>query len=155
MSETLYTFDTIQDFIGKELGVSDWLPVEQEVMNRFAEDTRDPDWMHIDPVRARREGPFGGTVAFGFWTLSMLTYFSYQLKLHPEDAAYAVNYGLDRVRWIAPVPVGSRIRCRATLLDARYKDRDRIVMRTRNLIEIETREQPAMEAVWLGMLVRA
>ncbi|MCG8507103.1 MAG: dehydratase, partial [Sphingomonadales bacterium] len=108
MSETLYTFDTIQDFIGKELGVSDWLPVEQQVMNRFAEDTRDPDWMHIDPVRARRDGPFGSTVAFGFWTLSMLTYFSYQLKLHPEDAAYAVNYGLDRVRWIAPVPVGSR-----------------------------------------------
>ncbi|MCG8503034.1 MAG: hypothetical protein MI755_00385, partial [Sphingomonadales bacterium] len=94
-------------------------------------------------------------VAFGFWTLSMLTYFSYQLKLHPEDAAYAVNYGLDRVRWIAPVPVGSRIRCRAKLLDARHKDSDRIVMRTRNLIEVENQNQPAMEAVWLGLLVRA
>ncbi|MFQ5939624.1 MAG: MaoC family dehydratase [Alphaproteobacteria bacterium] len=154
MDKTNYHLDNLHDFIGKNVGVSDWFPVDQERMNAFADITCNHDWMHIDPERAKKEGPFDGTVAFGFWTLSMLTYFSYQIGLWPEGIAYGVNYGLNKVRWIAPVPVGSHIRNRVVLTGVEDKGNGHYLITTTNTVEVEGADKPAMVAEWLGMLVR-
>ena len=110
-----YTVDDLRQRVGRELGVSDWFEVQQAMMDEFARSTNDHDKLHTSPEWAARETPYGGTIAFGFWTLSMLTHFSHEIGMWPVDAAYALNYGLDRVRWVQPVPVGSRIRMRCTL----------------------------------------
>ena len=146
---------TLWEFYGREPRISGWLEVEQATIDRFAEATRDPDWMHIDPERARREGPFEGTIAFGFWTLSMLTYLTRSTLGgdYPPGVRYGFNYGLDRVRLMAPVPVGSRIRDHFRILDIEDRGGGRFVVRSENRIEIEGEEKPAMVAVWLGMLV--
>src|SRR3546814_18169618 len=83
------------------------------------------DWMHIDPERASRDGPYGGTIAFGFWTLSMMTHFSHEIGMWPADVAYELNYGLERVRWITPVRVGARIRMRRKMQDIEDRGGDR------------------------------
>jgi acyl dehydratase len=146
---------SLWDFYGRETRVSDWLEVEQPSIDRFAAATRDPDWMHIDPERARREGPFDGTIAFGFWTLSMLTYLTRSTLGgdYPPGVRYGFNYGLDRVRLMAPVPVGSRIRNHFRIVDIEDRGDSRFVVRSENRIEVEGEEKPAMIAVWLGMLV--
>ena len=111
--------EALWDYHGRDTKVSEWLLVEQASMDGFAKVTLDPDWMHIDPERAKREGSWDGTIAFGFWTLSMLTYFmrSTAGTPNPPGALYTLNYGLDRVRLMAPVPVGSRIRNHYRVLD--------------------------------------
>ena len=90
----------IRSFYGDETRTSDWLLVEQALITKFGEATLDLDWMHVDPARARAEGPFGGTIAYGFWTISMLTYFARQMvgQDYPDGASYGLNYGFDRVR---------------------------------------------------------
>ena len=121
----------------------------------FAEATLDPDWMHIDPRRARREGPFDGTIAFGFWTLSMLTYLTRSTVGgdYPPGVRYGFNYGFDQVRLMSPVPIGSRIRNHFRIVDIDDRGEDRFLVRSENRIEVEGVEKPAMIAVWLGMLV--
>jgi acyl dehydratase len=135
--------------------ISDWLEVTQELTDKFAEATLDPDWMHIDPERARREGPYDNTIAFGFWTLSMLTYFMRQSSGHhyPPGALHGFNYGLDRVRMLAPVHVGVRVRNHCEIVDVRDKGGGRFVVTTSNRVEIEGQDRPAMIADWLFMLV--
>ena len=147
--------DRLWEFYGRGERVSEWLLVEQEDIDRFAVATRDPDWMHIDPERARRDGPFDGTIAFGFWTLSMLTFLSRSTMGgdYPPGVRYGFNYGLDRVRLMAPVPVGSRIRNRIRVVDIDDRGEGRFLVRTENTIEIEGEEKPAMVAIWLGMVV--
>jgi acyl dehydratase len=146
---------SLWDSYGREERVSDWFEVRQETIDQFAECTHDPDWMHIDPERARREGPFDGTIAFGFWTLSMLTHLSRSTlgSDYPPGVRYGFNYGLDRVRLMSPVPVGGRIRNRFRVLDIEDRGEGRFVVRTENTIEIEGVEKPAMVAIWLGMVV--
>jgi len=136
---------------------SDWLTVEQRFMDQFAEVTLDPDWMHIDPERAKRDGPFDGTIAFGFWTISMLTHFTRQIagSEYPEGIDYGFNYGFDRLRLMAPIPMGSRIRLHSKLLDIDERGTGRYLVRTENRIEIEGEDKPAMIAEWLGMMVAA
>lgn len=149
-----HTLDSMRALLGQEVGLTDWLPVEQKLIDGFAAATLDPEWLHIDVERAARESPYGGTIAFGFWTLSLLTYFSHQIGLWPADVKYGLNYGLDRVRWISPLRVGSRIRNRAVLTSWDDKGDDRILFRTRNTIEIEGEAKPALVADWLGLFVR-
>lgn len=134
--------------------VSNWRRVEQVFMNQFAEATDDWDWMHTDPARAKEAG-FDGTIAFGFWTLSMLTHFLREStgREYPPDVRFGFNYGLDRVRFLAPVPVGSRIRNRLTLTDVREKGPGRFLVTTHNEVEVEGAEGPAMIADWLILLV--
>jgi acyl dehydratase len=100
--------------VGDEFGPSEWLEVDQERINRFAEATDDPQWIHVDPVRAA-EGPFGTTIAHGFLTLSLLVRFWSEVR--PDDDQYrmGINYGVNKVRFPAPVPVGSRVRGRFTV----------------------------------------
>ncbi|MAJ24550.1 MAG: nodulation protein NodN [Rickettsiales bacterium] len=149
-----YTVEQMIERIGSEIGVSDWMTVEQEVIDDFGRSTKDLDWMHIDPVRASREGPYGGTIAFGFWSLSMLTYFSHQIGMWPKDVAYGLNYGLEKVRWLNPVRVGCRIRQRCTLTDLERRDDGYVSIRTTNVLEIEGEERPALIADWLGLFVQ-
>jgi acyl dehydratase len=105
--------DEIKSHVDKELGVSDWHLVTQEEIDRFAEVTGDDQWIHIDVERAK-ETPFGGTIAHGYFTLSLAPRFSYDMfKL--EGFAFGVNYGLNRVRFPAPMPVGEKVRMRAKL----------------------------------------
>jgi acyl dehydratase len=110
---TLTGLDEVQAYVGKELGVSEWHEVTQEAINDFAAVTGDDQWIHLDVERAK-DTPFGGTIAHGYYTLSLAPRFSYAMfKL--EGFAFGVNYGLNRVRFPAPLPVGSKVRMRATL----------------------------------------
>jgi acyl dehydratase len=150
-----YTVADIRKSYDERPQVSEWLTVDQARIDQFGQATLDSDWMHVDPERAKRDGPFGGTVAFGFWTLSMLTYLVRQTGGcdYPEGALYGLNYGFDRVRLIAPVPVGKRIRNRATVMNIEDRGEGRFLVKTENTIEIEGTEKPAMLAEWLVMLV--
>lgn len=148
------TIEELAQRTGSELGVSGWLTVRQEMIDAFARSTLDMDWMHIDPARAAAEGPYGGPIAFGFWSLSLLTYFSHEVGMWPSDVTYGLNYGLEKVRWLTPAPVGARIRMRCELLEVTDRGDDRFLVRTQNTIEIEGEERPALIAEWLGLFVR-
>jgi acyl dehydratase len=110
---TLTGLDELRSHVGEEVGVSDWYEVTQEAINEFAEVTGDHNWIHIDPERAK-ETPFGGTIAHGYYTLSLAPMFSYAM-LSVEGFDFGVNYGLNRVRFPAPMPVGGRVRMRMKL----------------------------------------
>jgi acyl dehydratase len=110
---TLNGLDEVKGYVGKELGVSDWLEVTQEKIDAFAEVTGDDQWIHIDPERAK-QSPFGGTIAHGYFTLSLAPRFSYDM-FNFEGFAFGINYGLNRVRFPAPMPVGGKVRMRAKL----------------------------------------
>jgi acyl dehydratase len=110
---TLTGIDEVKEHVGEELGVSDWHEVTQEEIDSFADVTGDHQWIHVDPERAK-ETPFGGTIAHGYYTLSLAPMFSYGLFTF-EGFAFAMNYGLNRVRFPAPMPVGDKVRMRAKL----------------------------------------
>jgi acyl dehydratase len=110
---TLTGLEEVKAHVGKELGVSDWHLVTQERIDQFAEVTGDDQWIHVDPERAR-ETPFGGTIAHGYYTLSLAPRFSYDMFKF-EGFSFGLNYGLNRVRFPAPLPVGQKVRMRATL----------------------------------------
>ena len=110
---TLTGLEEVRAHVGKELGVSDWHLVTQERIDQFAEVTGDDQWIHVDPERAR-ETPFGGTIAHGYYTLSLAPRFSYDMFKF-QGFAFGLNYGLNRVRFPAPLPVGQKVRMRATL----------------------------------------
>ena len=110
---TLTGLDEVKQHVGEELGVSEWHEVTQERINAFADATGDHQWIHVDPERAK-ETPFGGTIAHGYYTLGLGPMFSYAM-FSVEGFAFGVNYGVNRVRFPAPLPVGSKVRMRATL----------------------------------------
>jgi acyl dehydratase len=111
---TLTGLEEVKAHIGQELGVSEWQTVTQEKIDRFAEVTGDDQWIHVDPQRAK-ESPFGGTIAHGYYTLSLAPRFSYDMFKF-EGFAFGLNYGLNRVRFPSPMPVGDRVRMRAKLM---------------------------------------
>jgi acyl dehydratase len=148
-----YSFGTVHEFVGQELGVSDWITVDQESIDKFAECTGDHQWIHVDAERAERESPYGTTIAHGFLTLSLLAQLQYAVGIVPPDVAQAVNFGLDRVRFISPVKSGSRIRDRVVLVSAEEKGEGRMLVKTQNTIEIEGEEKPAMVAEALALLM--
>ncbi|HWI73780.1 MAG TPA: MaoC family dehydratase [Baekduia sp.] len=108
--------DDLKAKVGQELGVSDWLEVTQEAIDAFADATGDHQWIHVDPERAK-ETPFGGTIAHGLYTLSLGPQFTYAL-FEVQGVAFGLNYGYNKIRYPAPLPVGSRVRMRATLTAA-------------------------------------
>jgi acyl dehydratase len=155
MSESQTPVESIASFYGELAHASDWFTVSQEMIDKFGKATGDMDWLHTDPERAKRESPFGGTIAFGFWTISMLTYLCRQTfgKDYPDGVLYGLNYGFDRIRMISPVPVGSRIRNRMQLLNVEERGAGRFLVKTENRVEVEGVEKPAMIAEWLCMYV--
>jgi acyl dehydratase len=152
MSLEGYRIGTIDRFIG-EIGATDWLTVDQQRIDRFAACTDDNQWIHVDPERARRDSPLGSTIAHGYLTLSLLARFIYESGVIPPDAASALNYGLDKVRFVTPVKVGARIRDRVALLEATAKGPGRMLIKTQHTVEIEGEEKPALVAESLAMLL--
>jgi acyl dehydratase len=137
--------------IGEEIGVSDWLTIDQNRIDEFAEATEDRQFIHVDPAAAAHT-PFGGTVAHGFLSLSMLSRMAADAMLVPESIKMAVNYGLDRVRFIVPVRSGKRIRGRFRLDSVEEKAAGQYLMRHTVTVEIEGENKPALTAEWLGLI---
>ena len=149
-----YTFDTVAAFVGQELGVSDWITVDQPMIDAFAEVTGDHQWIHVDPERAVREAPTGTTIAHGLLTLSLLPAMRNRTGVIPEGTGRSINYGYDKIRFLAPVPPDSRIRARIALTEATPRGEGMLVT-TRNTVEIEDNERPAMIADSLTLLLPA
>ncbi len=150
---TELTMSNMKECVGSELGVSDWMVVDQERINEFADCTGDRQWIHVDVDRARRESPFGGPVAHGYLTLSLIGPLSLDVGVVPSDAAAGFNYGLDKVRFLAPVPAGRRVRLRIVLDNVDEKNDGQLLVKTRNTIEIENSDKPALIADALALLV--
>ena len=145
------SLEEIRSRVGKEVGVSGWLTIDQPLIDVFADATEDRQFIHVDPDAAAQT-PFGGTVAHGFLSLSMLSRMAAEVMLVPDSLRMAVNYGLDRVRFIAPVRSGKRIRGRFVLDSVEEKTPGQILMRHTVTVEIEGEERPALTAQWLGLL---
>jgi len=143
-----------QDYLGKDLGSSDWLEITQERVNQFAQATGDFQFIHMDPERAAKESPFGGTIAHGFLTLSLLSMLSAQSPtIKIQGCSVSINYGLDKVRFLNPVAVGSRIRAHFSLVSAVEKSPGAYLLKHKITVEVEGANKPAMIAEWLGMSV--
>lgn len=149
----ILTRDTLNEHIGDEVGVSPWTDISQDRVNAFAEVTIDPQFIHIDPERAAMT-PFGGTVAHGFLVLSMLSYFSGNgMGVSMEGAEMGINYGIDNLRFISPVPVGKRIRGRSRLLAAEETKPGQFRFRQQVTVEIENQAKAALVGEWLTMAI--
>ena len=153
VKKSTYSVDDLTKKVGENLGVSDWLEVTQDNINQFAAVTFDDYWIHTDPERVSNEGIFDTTIAHGFWTLSLLTYFNNQMGIWPSDTVSGLNYGLNKVRWMSPIPIGSRIRNHVVLKDLRKRGDSRFIATYLCTIEVEDTEKPAMVAEWLGMIL--
>jgi acyl dehydratase len=148
----LASLDEIRAHIGQEVGVSSWLTIDQARIDAFAEATDDRQFIHTDPAAAAQT-PFGGTIAHGFLTLSLLSRMGAEAMLLPEGLKMAVNYGFDRVRFPAPVKSGSRVRGRFTLDSVEEKAPGQWLLRHSVSVEIEGEDKPALTAQWLGLMV--
>ena len=151
MTETIRA-EQLPDLVGKELDPSPWLEITQEQINQFADATIDHQFIHIDDEKAKAT-PFGGTIAHGFLTLSLVTYLNSQTVVHPEGLVMAINYGSDKVRYLKPVRVGKRIRSKQTVLEVTEKKPGQWLFKTAVTIEIENEETPAMIAEILSMFI--
>ena len=138
----------LRNFVGREIGVTDWLQVAQERIQQFAEATEDRQWIHLDAERAKRESPYGTTIAHGFLTLSLISYLMKQVVQIQGGLRMAVNYGLNRVRFPAPVSAGSRIRGRFALVDLKElpKGIEAVFSVT---VESEGKDKPCCVAEWI------
>ncbi|MGB6117375.1 MAG: MaoC family dehydratase [Mesorhizobium sp.] len=147
------TFETMPDMVGKEFGVSNWITVDQSMINDFAETTGDRQWIHVDVDRARTQSPFGAPIAHGYLTLSLVAPMSYEIGAMPQGTAAAFNYGLDKVRFLTPVKAGQKVRMRSTLVSFEPKGPGQFLMKCANTVEIEGEDKPAMIAETLAMLI--
>ena len=145
------TLDEIRSKIGHLIGVSDWIDVPQERITAFADATDDHQFIHVDPAAAAAAG-FGGTIAHGFLSLSLLSRMAADATLIPDTTRMAVNYGLDRVRFLAPVKAGKRVRGHFTLEGADEKAPGQLLLKHQVTVEIEGEEKPALTAQWLGLI---
>ena len=148
-----YTMATASDFAGRELGTSNWVVVDQPCIDQFASCTGDRQWIHVDQERARRESPFGGTIAHGYLTLSLVAAMLIEIGIIPSDAAAGLNYGLDKVRFLTPVKAGARVRTRATMISAQPQEGGRLLVKLDCRLEIEGETKPAVIAEVLCMLI--
>jgi acyl dehydratase len=147
-----YTRDTIRDVVGTEIGVSDWVTITQEMVNQFAALTGDPVEIHTN-VELARQTPFGGTIAHGLLTLSMIGGFCTAAQVLMEGITMGLNYGFDKVRFVAPVKTGSRLRGRFFLRSMEEKSPGKWVSTMDVTIEIKGEDRPAVVAEWLGMQI--
>ncbi len=144
--------ESIEDakaLVGEEVGLSDWVVIDQHRIDQFAEATADHQWIHVDTERAAREMPDGKTIAHGYLTLALIPALTGQF-VHMENLARAINFGLNKVRFYAPVAVGSRLRGRAIVLQAR-KRAGALLLTSEVRIEVEGQRKPACVAETLGM----
>lgn len=138
--------------VGQEIGVSGWKSIDQARIQAFADATEDWQFIHVDPEAAART-PFGGTIAHGFLTLSLLSALAYEAVPTIEGAAMGVNYGFDKVRFLAPVRAGERVRARFVLADAQQKEAGRWLLKYAVAVEIDGGAKPALSAEWLTLQI--
>jgi acyl dehydratase len=148
----LVGLDEIRSRIGTEVGVSSWITIDQARIDAFADVTEEWQFIHVDAEAAART-PFGGTIAHGFLTLSMISKMGAEVMLVPDGTKLVINYGLDRVRFLAPVRSGSRVRGRFTLDSLEEKAPGQWLLRHLVTVEIEGEDKPALSAAWLSLMV--
>jgi acyl dehydratase len=151
MSKTV-SLEEFRTLAGKELAPSSWMDITQDRVNLFADATEDHQFIHIDPEKAATT-PFGGTIAHGYLTLSLLVHLNAEAALLPEGLAMVINYGSDKVRFLAPVRVGGRIRSLQKILEVTEKTAGMWLVKTAVTVEIENNAKPAMMAEVLYMYV--
>ena len=144
----------LRDRVGQELGLSDWATIDQPRIDAFASCTGDRQWIHVDVERAKRESPFRGPIAHGYLTLAMVAPLAMQVGVIPSHAA-GLNYGIDKVRFLAPVPAGARVRLRVVLAGIEPREGGQVIMKTQNTLEVEGSEKPALIAETLALLIPA
>ena len=149
------TMAGLGESVGRELGLSDWVAIDQPRIDAFASCTGDRQWIHVDVERAKRESPFRGPIAHGYLALAMVAPLAMQVGVIPGDAAAGLNYGIDKVRFLAPVPAGARVRLRVVLVGIEPREGGQVVMKTLNTMELEGSEKPALIAETLVLLVPA
>jgi len=153
MTRTDEALKQLESTIGQEIGISDWIEITQVMIDSFADVTHDHQWIHLDPEKSAKETPYGGTIAHGFLTLSLCSRFASDVIEPMDGEAMAINYGFNKLRFLSPVPSGSRIRGRFHLQNVTRKS-DTSILRTMDLsVEIEGSDTPALVAEWLGMIV--
>jgi acyl dehydratase len=145
------SIDEIKSRVGQEVGVSDWILVDQARIDAFAEDTEDRQFIHVDPEGAART-PFGGIIAHGFLTLSLLSRMAADAMLRPENIKMGVNYGFEKVRFLAPVRAGKKVRGRFVLASFEEKRPGQYQFTHQVTVEIEGEDKPALIADWIGMI---
>ncbi|MGO9099222.1 MAG: MaoC family dehydratase [Mycobacterium sp.] len=150
--KTIGSVDEAVEAIGAELGVSRWFDVEQSRIDEFADVTRDHQWIHVDVERAKTESPYGATIAHGFLTLSLIPGLSKD-NYRVENAKMGINYGLNKVRFLAPVTAGSRVRVRSELADAVRAGDDAVNVTVRHTVEVDGSEKPAAVAELIARYV--
>jgi acyl dehydratase len=149
------TIEEMKARIGQEVGVSDWHVMDQARIDRFADVTEDHQFIHVDPARAKAETPFGGTIAHGFLTLSLLATMGYEALPQIEGRVMGINYGFDKVRFLQPVRAGSRLRARYKLRDVTERSAKEVLFRYEVMVEIEGSDKPALYAESIGLAVLA
>ena len=152
MTDTL-SLATLDRFVGHELGVSQWERLDQQRIDEFARCTGDHQWIHVDPERAARESPFGGTIAHGYLTLATVGPAQLDVWIAPAGIGTALHYGLDRVRFLVPVRAVLNVRTRVKLVAVEGKGGGRTLVTTENTVEIEGQDKPALIATALTMVV--
>ena len=145
------TFANIKDQVGQHLGTSDWIVIDQPKIDQFASCTGDRQWIHIDVDRAKRESPFGGTVAHGYLTLSLVAPLAMEMGLVPKGASAVFNYGLDKVRFVTPVRSGDRVRLHVSLLSVEPREGGQLLMKSKATLEIKDNPSPALVAETLAL----
>lgn len=153
MSSLQNALATIQPLIGTEVGISNWITVDQEMIDQFAKTTHDLQWIHIDPERAAVETPFGGTIAHGFLTMSLGSRFAYDCFAPMDGQVMSINYGMNKMRFLNPVRAGARVRGRFTLKDAQPRKGNELLRTNILTVEIDGEDTPALVAEWLGLAI--
>ena len=148
MSARGLSLRSLEGRVGEEVGVSPWVEVSQERIDTFARAVEDFQWIHVERERAK-SSPFGGTIAHGFLTLSLLSHLS-EMTFSFSDRRMGVNYGLNRVRFISPVPSGSRVRARFALAKFERIEGNGVQVTWSTVVEIDGKEKPALVAEWIG-----
>jgi acyl dehydratase len=149
------TLAGLNERVGQELGMSEWVTIDQPRIDTFASCTGDRQWIHVDVERAKRESPFRRPIAHGYLTLAMVAPLAMQIGVIPTDAAAGLNYGIDKVRFLAPVPAGVRVRLRVVLAGLEPREGGQVIMKTQNTLEVEGSGKPALVAETLTLLLPA
>lgn len=142
----------VPGLVGQELGISDWITVDQTMINQFADATLDHQFIHVDPERAAAESPFGGTIAHGFLTLSLLSAMNFGTVPKIREQTMGINYGFDRVRFMSPVKSGARVRGHFTLSECRFRGAGMLMTSYDVSVEVEGEKKPALTANWITIV---
>jgi acyl dehydratase len=141
----------VKNLVGTEVGISDWITVTQDTIDGFADATDDHQFIHTDPVRAA-ETPFGGTIAHGFLSLSLLSAMNYNCLPRIREQTMGINYGFDKVRFVTPVKSGAKVRGRFTMAEARFRGAGMLMVTYEVTVDVEGERKPALTATWLTII---